>query len=105
MKTLQELNTGPVAPPFERVFEWADYTITAEYRVGRRGRQGAEIHLLRVWRVLADSAPDRGRFAVGTYASVRAVCNGNGQFTGTVLEYLDTDSITCERCLKRLERM
>jgi hypothetical protein len=97
-KTLQELNT-------ESVFEWSNYTIAREYRVGRRGRQGSEIHLLRVWRVMADSAPAPRRFQVGGYASISPLCNGNGQFTGSVVENLDTDSVTCQRCLAHSARL
>lgn len=83
-KTLAEMNVNP--------FQTERHGLPAieTYAVGRVGRKqtGAKVHLLRV--VTLDT---------GERYSASAPCNGNGQHIGHPFKGLDTDRITCERCL------
>lgn len=98
-KTLAELN----APTPSMVYEWSGYTLHRLYAVGTSGRRGSgsHYHLLRtdvVAAVPADYKP--GSHGVGDFHSVAAPCNTNGQHNGRVAYGVDTDKITCSKCLK-----
>jgi len=82
-------------------------TYTTEYAVGRcgsqngrRGTAGAKLHLLTVERAIA--VPDGSRVKVGNAIAIRG-CNGNGQFTGVVVDGADLAAVTCEKCRRRLD--
>lgn len=89
------------------------------WKVGRVGqlRTGMKVHLVRALQVVGVDV-SLGTVKPGTYAakflhqqknsnpapvyySVAGACNGNGQHTGTVMEELTFDHITCEKCRKR----
>jgi len=99
-RSLAELNTR------SHVSERSPFTLEHGWRVGSQSRRWSgspKTHLLRVSKVLAtDSTWKPGEYRVGSYFAVHALCNSNGQHTGTVYERSDTDDITCEKCLKRL---
>jgi hypothetical protein len=103
-RTLAELNATP------HVSTWQDtFVLEHGWRVGSQSRRWSgspKTHLLRVSKVTATGPNWKpGSYRVGSYFSVAAVCNSNGQHTGTVYERDDTDAITCEKCLKRLAEM
>ena len=104
MKTLAELN----AKPYRR--NWGGWTLETRYHVGRTGSSrygtsGAKAHLVIAEYVVAKDGPEiAGQTKIGDVHSIRGDCNGNSQRNGTVLANLDTDAITCEKCLARLGR-
>jgi hypothetical protein len=101
-KTLSELN----AAPFRRT--WGGWTLETRYHVGRSGSSrygtsGANTHLVVAEYVVAKDGPEvAGQTKIGGIHSIHGACNGNGQRNGTVLDKLDTDAITCTKCLKRM---
>lgn len=89
MKTLDELNATP------RTWIWSGREVVTTYAVGKMGRAwsagpktGMKLHLITV-----DTFKDTGKVF-----SMRAMCNGNGQFTGLPFKGIDTDRITCQHC-------
>jgi hypothetical protein len=97
MKTLAELNAEP------REHVWGDtYRVRMLKKVGRAGRRGTgtKVHLLRTELILEELVAHKpGTYRVGQYFGVGAICSHNGQHTGQVFEHLDTDAITCRKCL------
>lgn len=94
-KTLAEYNADGVE------VEHGDTTEIRERAVGKQGRRqtGDKVHMLTAYRIVAVRG-DRQHRHVGAFSVITARCNGNGQFTGTVLKGFDTDAINCERCIK-----
>lgn len=103
IKTLAELNIST------RVRIWDCFTLKSVWKVGSQSRRWAsspKTHLLRAEKVIATGEGWKpNMYRIGSYLSVHAVCNGNGQHTGTVYDQLDTDAITCTKCLRRLEEL
>lgn len=103
IRTLAELNANPYR------FTWNQYTVECTYSVGRtgssrRGTSGAKLHLVRTETVVAmegDAKP--GHLKVGSVFSIVGSCNQNGQHNGTTVKGKDTDAITCEKCLGRVQ--
>jgi hypothetical protein len=97
--TLSVMNAAP------REWEWSGvYRLRDERAIGRAGRKGRgrEIHVLHVDRIVMTLPMAHGKGKVGDVFAVHAACGtrSNGQVTGRVLN-VDTDAVTCERCLKR----
>lgn len=111
MITLEQLNAQVTAwrtvTGSSDVHEWSGWTLRRSYAVGkcgsqngRRGRAGAKAHLLHVEIVEAVNEPKyAGR--VGQYHRITG-CNGNGQFTGTIVEGAELEAITCAKCKAKL---
>jgi hypothetical protein len=100
MKTLAQFNATP------RRHDWGKYTLETRYAVGsqsRRWTSSPKVHLLRTEVVVEDRDPQPGTYKLGGTFSAHAPCNSNGQHTGTVFAKLDTDAITCARCLKAVQ--
>lgn len=103
-KTLAELN----ANPFRR--QWGGWTLETRYHVGRsgstrRGTSGSHLHLVLAEYVVEKNGPEiAGQTKIGGVHSIVGVCNGNGQRNATAIDNLDTDVITCTKCLARLQK-
>jgi hypothetical protein len=117
-KTLADLNKDAktVAHPDCEV---SPQTERYEYRVGTTGtsyagRTGSNLHLVRVSIVVAFDAKKEAKAVakyparkdirwakVGEISGAYPVCRTNGR--SSLVEGLDTDAITCDRCVKRLE--
>jgi hypothetical protein len=71
------------------------------YAVGTQGRSGTgtKIHLLTTY-IITESDDKK---QIGKYRVVDAECNGNGSHNGRIEASLDTEHITCSKCLKKLE--
>jgi hypothetical protein len=115
MTTLTDLNSNPHVS-HHQFAAWlpargaVDYTLEQRYAVGsqsKRWSNSPKTHLLITQRVTAadwtDGPVDRRSYKVGDTFSAYTPCNSNGQHTGTVFAKLDTDAITCTKCLKYLE--
>jgi len=104
MKTLAELNAHEEIRDVRNTF-----TLKRSWAVGSQSRRWAsspKVHLLRIDRVIATGTEWKpGFYRVGQVYRASAPCNGNGQHTGTVAERLDTDAISCTKCLKRLAEL
>lgn len=105
IKTLDEMNSNP------RFSEWPfqepEYKLEHRAAVGRvgRSRSGEKIHFLNtqiVVEYLNGFTPDRRQYRIGDSFSTHAPCNGNGQQVGQIIRNLDTNAITCQKCLKAL---
>jgi hypothetical protein len=100
VKTLAELNATT------DTYDWGAYTLRRESAVGSVGRYGtnkntgAKIHLLRIAVVVEERGTHKpGTYRVGSVFLAHAICNGNGQNVATAHKGLDTDAITCAKCL------
>lgn len=102
-KTLAELNAT-----YSYTHGWDVYTLDTFYAVGsqsRRWTSSPKIHLLRCELVVAEAGQHKpGTYKVGDVFSAHTPCNSNGQHTGTPFKGLDTDAITCSKCLKVVDR-
>jgi len=99
-KSLAELNETRT-----HVRTWSKYTLECKFAVGSQSRRwtgSPKTHLLQIETVLADADPQPGTYKVGQIFSASAMCDSNGQHTGTAYPGQDTDSVTCERCLSWL---
>jgi len=82
------------------------YTLSVEFAVGSQSRRwtgSPKTHILKVERIISAEwvgQVDSRSYKVGQNFSVYAKCNTNGQHTGTEYKGVDTDAITCERCLE-----
>lgn len=86
---------------------WRNYITLRGYYVGQAGRRrtGEKLHLLSVTHVIDTLGPiQRQHIQMGGQTWSTATCGtrSNGQHTAYISEGLDTDRITCERCLKRM---
>lgn len=100
--TLAQLNTTPSTR------DWGKYTVRREWAVGSQSQRygsSPKTHLLRIEVVIEDRDPQPRTYRVGQTFAAAAVCNTNGQHTGRAYPDTDTDRITCERCLRRLDGM
>lgn len=70
------------------------------FAVGKLGYKGTgtKVHLLET-EVVIDSA-DSTRWSNGEVISANSFCNGRGQQNSSKREELDTDRVTCQKCLK-----
>jgi hypothetical protein len=92
---------------------WGQYTLASRYVVGRNGHQngrrgtaGAKLHLLRIEVVTAEAGEHKpGTYKVGQTFSTQGSCAANGQHTGVAMADLDTDKVTCQKCLRALGRI
>lgn len=101
-RTLAEFNASPTES------EWGPgiYRLRRLIGVGKAGRRGLgrELHVVRYSTIVAElREPRPGAMRLGATFSAHAACGtrSNGQHTARVLPGLDTDRVTCERCLKR----
>lgn len=97
MKTLAEMNTSP------KVYPWSGYTIRTEFAVGRvgRARSGTKLHLV-ICSYVVTVPNDGGRMRVGDLHAAHTPCNGNGQHIAQPINGLDTDAITCQKCVSAI---
>lgn len=75
----------------------AGHSYRFSYAVGRgagRKNMGSETHLIRITHRSDSDRP-----------SYHATCHSNGQQTGWPIDNLDTDRVTCSKCLKTLEKL
>jgi hypothetical protein len=93
--------------------EWENYTLETSFAVGRNGNQrsyrgatGSHMHVLTVETVIGERGAHKpGTYKIGDAFSVRGMCASNGQNTGRVVAGIDTDSVTCSKCVAYLARM
>lgn len=90
---------------------WNTLRLERGYKVGRngtsyRGTTGDKVHLLITEKLISRTdAQKPGQLRIGDYFSIGGVCGSNGQRTGVVFEGLDTDKVTCTKCLKYLANL
>jgi hypothetical protein len=83
-------------------------TVKVVYGVGQSGfrRSGDKLHLIIAEIVLTPGTDANGkptRLRPGDVLAARSPCNGNGQHKGSLILGLDTDRITCQKCLERVD--
>jgi len=88
-----------------RVRSWGKYNLLESFAVGSQSQRygtSPKTHILRLEVVTEDREPKRGTYKLGDTLSAHALCMTNGQHTGRAYPGVDTDSITCSKCLARI---
>jgi len=88
-----------------RVREWGKYTLVTSYAVGSQSQRygsSPKTHVLRIEKVTEDRDPQPRTYKLGDTLAAAALCNGNGQHTGRAYPGVDTDRVSCTKCLARI---
>ena len=95
---LSEMNTGRM----HNTRIWEPYTLKTVFAVGRYGRTGTHIHVIRMEVVVGETGEHRtGTFTVGSVFSTQPWCNSNrGQHGASPIfdSRWDLVDVTCKKC-------